>query len=100
MLQADLTRALAALGVAWLVAVVCASRVPAAIVWSAVVATHVVLLLGPPLSLTDVFNYLHYGRMPATYGANPYVALPLRCARTRPTASPTGITSPRPTARC
>jgi membrane-bound metal-dependent hydrolase YbcI (DUF457 family) len=77
MLQADLTRALAALGVAWLVAVVCASRVPAAIVWSAVVATHVVLLLGPPLSLTDVFNYLHYGRMPATYGANPYVALPL-----------------------
>ena len=77
MLQADLTRALAALGVAWVVAVVCASRVPAAIVWSAVAATHVVLLLGPPLSLTDVFNYLHYGRMPATYGANPYVALPL-----------------------
>jgi alpha-1,6-mannosyltransferase len=77
MLQADLTRALAALGVAWLVAVVCASRVPAAIVWSAVAATHVVLLLGPPLSLTDVFNYLHYGRMPATYGVNPYAALPL-----------------------
>jgi hypothetical protein len=77
MLQSDLTRALAALGVAWIVAVVCASRVPAAIVWSAVAATHVVLLLGPPLSLTDVFNYLHYGRMPATYGVNPYVALPL-----------------------
>jgi hypothetical protein len=77
MLQADLTRALAALGVAWLVAVVCASRVPAAIVWGAVATTHVVLLLGPPLSLTDVFNYLHYGRMPATYGVNPYVALPL-----------------------
>jgi alpha-1,6-mannosyltransferase len=76
MLQADLTRALALLGVAWLVAVLCAPRVPAAIVWSAVVATHVALLLGPPLSLTDVFNYLHYGRMPA-YGANPYAALPL-----------------------
>ena len=77
MLQADLTRALAALGVAWLVAVLCASRVPAAIVWGAVATTHVVLLLGPPLALTDVFNYLHYGRMPATYGVNPYVALPL-----------------------
>jgi membrane-bound metal-dependent hydrolase YbcI (DUF457 family) len=77
MLQADLTRTLAALGVAWLVAVLCASRVPSAIVWSAVVTTHVVLLLGPPLSLTDVFNYLHYGRMPATYGVNPYAALPL-----------------------
>jgi len=45
MLQADLTRALAALGVAWLVAVLCASRVPAAIVWGAVATTHVVLLL-------------------------------------------------------
>jgi hypothetical protein len=77
MLQADLTRALAILGVAWLVAVLCAPRVPAAIVWSGVVATHVTLLLGPPLALTDVFNYLHYGRMPATYGVNPYAALPL-----------------------
>ena len=56
----------------------CARRgCPSAIVWSAVVATHVTLLLGPPLSLTDVFNYLHYGRMPATYGVNPYAALPL-----------------------
>ena len=56
----------------------CARRgCPRAIVWSAVVATHVTLLLGPPLSLTDVFNYLHYGRMPATYGVNPYAALPL-----------------------
>jgi alpha-1,6-mannosyltransferase len=77
MLQADLTRALAILGIAWLVAVLCAPKVPAAIVWSAVVAAHVTLLLGPPLSLTDVFNYLHYGRMPATYGVNPYAALPL-----------------------
>jgi hypothetical protein len=77
MLQADLTRALALLGIAWLVAVLCASRMPAAIVWGAVATTHVVLLLGPPLSLTDVFNYLHYGRMPATYGVNPYAALPL-----------------------
>src|SRR5439155_22246773 len=34
------------------------------------------MLLGPPLSLTDVFNYLHYGRM-ADHGLNPYVALPV-----------------------
>jgi hypothetical protein len=77
MLQADLTRALAVMGIAWLIAVLCASRVPAPLVWVAVVATQVVLLLGPPLALTDVFNYLHYGRMPASYGLNPYVALPL-----------------------
>jgi alpha-1,6-mannosyltransferase len=77
MLQADLTRALAVMGIAWLIAVVCAARVPAPLVWVAVAATQVVLLLGPPLPLTDVFNYLHYGRMSASYGLNPYVALPL-----------------------
>jgi alpha-1,6-mannosyltransferase len=76
-LQADLTRALAILGIAWIVATICAARVPAPLVWIAVVAAQGVLLLGPPLSLTDVFNYLHYGRMAATYGLNPYVALPL-----------------------
>jgi hypothetical protein len=100
MLQADLTRTLAALGVAWLVAVLCASRVPSAIVWSAVVTTHVVLLLGPPLSLTDVFNYLHHGRMPATYGVNPYAALPLTVRQDPAYHSPTGTTSPPRTARC
>jgi membrane-bound metal-dependent hydrolase YbcI (DUF457 family) len=78
MLQADLTRALAVLGVAWIVATICAARVPAPLVWGAVVAAQVVLLLGPPLSLTDVFNYLHYGRMGASYGLNPYAALPIQ----------------------
>ena len=33
--------------------------------------------LGPPLSLTDLFNYLHYGRLGALYGHNPYADLPL-----------------------
>jgi alpha-1,6-mannosyltransferase len=75
-LQDDLTRALVVLGVAWLVATVCASRLPAAVVWAGVVATQGAFLLAPPLSLTDLFNYLHYGRMAANYGLNPYVALP------------------------
>jgi membrane-bound metal-dependent hydrolase YbcI (DUF457 family) len=77
MLQDDLTRALAILGLAWLVALVCAARLPSPVVWGGVVATQAVFLLGPPLSLTDVFNYLHYGRMPARFGLNPYVALPV-----------------------
>jgi hypothetical protein len=77
MLQADLTRALVLLAIGWLVATLCAARLPATLVWVAVVAAQGVLLLGPPLSLTDVFNYLHYGRMPALDGLNPYVALPL-----------------------
>ncbi len=31
-----------------------------------------VLLLGPPLQLTDVFNYLAYARLGALHGLNPY----------------------------
>jgi hypothetical protein len=70
-------RVLALLGIAWLVVWLCAERVPRVVLWSAIVVTQVVLLLGPPLSLTDVFNYLHYGRMRPLYGLNPYTSLPL-----------------------
>jgi hypothetical protein len=76
-LQADFTRALAALGIAWVVAWLCADRVPAPVVWGAAALSQVVLLLGPPLSLTDLFNYMHYGRMAPAHGLNPYVSLPL-----------------------
>jgi Glycosyltransferase family 87 len=76
-LAGDLTRALVVLGVAWIAATVCASRVPSPVVWTAAIGAQVVLLLGPPLSLTDVFNYLHYGRMEALYDLNPYVSAPL-----------------------
>jgi hypothetical protein len=44
---------------------------------AALVLVHVLYALGPPLSLTDLFNYLHYGRMGASYGHNPYARLPL-----------------------
>ena len=38
----------------------------------AVVALHAVLLLSPPLQLTDVFNYLGYARLGALHHLNPY----------------------------
>jgi Glycosyltransferase family 87 len=38
-----------------------------------VVALHVILLLGPPLQLTDLFNYLGYARLGATHHVNPYL---------------------------
>jgi hypothetical protein len=79
-LQADFTAALVILAVAWLLATWCAPRLPAAVVWTSVAATQLLLVLGPPLPLTDVFNYLHYGRMSALYGLNPYHALPLAAA--------------------
>ncbi len=37
-----------------------------------IVALHLILLLGPPLQLTDLFNYLGYGRLGAVHGLNPY----------------------------
>ncbi|WCB96192.1 hypothetical protein DSM104299_04948 [Baekduia alba] len=76
-LAADLVRVLVGLGVAWIVVWLCARRIPAPALCAAVVVAYVVLLLGPPLSLTDIFNYLHYGRMGPRYGLDPYVAQPL-----------------------
>jgi hypothetical protein len=38
----------------------------------AVVALHAVLLLSPPLQLTDLFNYLGYARLGALHHLNPY----------------------------
>jgi hypothetical protein len=37
-----------------------------------VVALHMVLLLSPPLQLTDLFNYLGYARLGALHHLNPY----------------------------
>jgi len=41
-------------------------------IWIAVAALNLILLLGPPLQLTDVFNYLGYARLGALHGLNPY----------------------------
>ena len=38
----------------------------------AIVALHVILLMGPPMQLTDLFNYLGYARLGALHGLNPY----------------------------
>ncbi len=42
-----------------------------------VVAVHAILLLAPPMSLTDVFNYINYGRMEIVHHLNPYTTLPI-----------------------
>jgi len=42
-----------------------------------VVAVHAILLLAPPMSLTDIFNYINYGRMEIVHHLNPYTTLPI-----------------------
>src|ERR687885_854563 len=76
-LRTELVVALGLLAICWLAAAALAPRVRIEWIVAALVLVHVVYALGPPLSLTDLFNYLHYGRMGATYGHNPYAALPL-----------------------
>jgi hypothetical protein len=37
-----------------------------------IVALHVILLMAPPMQLTDLFNYIGYARLGALHGFNPY----------------------------
>ena len=43
----------------------------------AVVAVHASFFLAPPLALTDVFNYVNYGRMEVVHHLNPYTTIPI-----------------------
>ena len=79
-LRWDVTLALLAMVAGWALAVACARRVGLAAVLLTAVAADVVLVLAPPFSLTDTFNYLHYGRMGPLFGLNPYTHLPLQAA--------------------
>jgi hypothetical protein len=42
----------------------------------AVLAVQLIFFLSPPLTLTDVFNYINYARMDVIHNLNPYATLP------------------------
>jgi hypothetical protein len=42
-----------------------------------VIVVHVIFFLSPPLALTDIFNYVNYGRMEAVHHLNPYTTIPI-----------------------
>jgi hypothetical protein len=44
---------------------------------AAVVGVHAIFLLAPPMSLTDIFNYVNYGRMEVVHHLNPYTTYPI-----------------------
>ncbi|MDQ4040967.1 MAG: hypothetical protein M3141_04385, partial [Actinomycetota bacterium] len=60
----------------WLVVLAGVRALGVRTVLAAVVLLHALFLLGPPLPLTDVFNYLNYARLGAEHGINPYVEVP------------------------
>jgi hypothetical protein len=57
-----LMRRIAGLGVRWVVA--------------AILAVQFIFFLSPPLTLTDVFNYINYARMEVVHHLNPYATIP------------------------
>ncbi len=61
----------------YLVALACVPRLRARWVIGAIVAVHAIFLLAPPLALTDVFNYINYGRMEVVQHLNPYTTIPI-----------------------
>ncbi len=43
----------------------------------AILAVHAIFILSPPLALTDLFNYINYGRMEVVHNLNPYTSIPI-----------------------
>src|ERR1700729_2931247 len=43
----------------------------------AIVGAHAIMFLSPPLALTDIFNYINYGRMEVVHHLNPYTTIPI-----------------------
>jgi hypothetical protein len=51
-------------------------RLPARWAIVAVVGAHAIMFFAPPLALTDIFNYVNYGRMEIVHHLNPYTTTP------------------------
>jgi hypothetical protein len=69
--------AIVAMYVSYVVALAYVPRLRARWAIATVVAVHVVFFLSPPLALTDIFNYVNYGRMEIVHHLNPYTTIPI-----------------------
>jgi hypothetical protein len=52
-------------------------RLPTRWTIAAVIAANLVFFLAPPMALTDIFNYINYGRMEIVHHLNPYTTYPV-----------------------
>ena len=71
------TGSLALMYLAYVLVLGRARRLPARWIVAAIVSVHVIYLLSPPMALTDVFNYINYGRMEVVHNLNPYTTIPV-----------------------
>jgi hypothetical protein len=63
--------------VSYLVGLRYAPRLSARWAIAAILGAHVIMFLSPPLALTDIFNYVNYGRMEIAHNLNPYTTIPV-----------------------
>lgn len=52
-------------------------RLPTRWTIAAVIAANAIFFLAPPMALTDIFNYINYGRMEVVHHLNPYTTYPV-----------------------
>ncbi len=76
-IKALFTGALVVMYVAYLVGLRYVPLLRARWAIAAIVGVHAILFLSPPLALTDVFNYINYGRMGVLHHLNPYTTVPV-----------------------
>ncbi len=63
--------------VGYVLALRAAPRLQVRWIVAAILAVHAIFVLAPPLALTDVFNYINYGRMEVVHHLNPYTTIPI-----------------------
>jgi hypothetical protein len=71
-LNYSLSVVLVAMTIAYGVALASVRMLSMRVIVIAVVALHAVMLMSPPLALTDLFNYIGYARLGALHQINPY----------------------------
>ncbi len=71
------TAGIAVMYVSYLLLLRHVSRVPARWVIATILGTHAIFALAPPMALTDIFNYINYGRMEVVHHLNPYTTIPI-----------------------
>jgi hypothetical protein len=70
------TGMLVAMYVSYLVGMKYVVHLRASLVIAALVCVHAIMFLAPPMALTDIFNYVNYGRMEVVHHLNPYTTIP------------------------
>jgi hypothetical protein len=78
------TGAMVLMYVAYIAGIRFMPSLPLRTVVGAIVIVHLILVLAPPMALTDVFNYINYGRMEIVDHLNPYTTTPIYEPHTDP----------------